>query len=132
VQNVAGVNIARALALGEDDCSIPYAANAIGAPLTTVHRAVRRFQETGQYTRRPGSGRKRATTRREDRFLNNNGVPLFLPVGTEFNRTKANNNKTKHQQNSKKEEKIKGDAQNVHHSFREIVVHAVVSLIWRA
>jgi hypothetical protein len=43
---------------------------------------------------------------------------------SEFNRTKANNNKTKH-----KERRIKGDAQNVHHSFRDTVVHAVVSLI---
>jgi hypothetical protein len=33
---------------------------------------------------------------------------------TEFNRTKANNNKAMHQQNSKKEKRIKGDAQNVY------------------
>jgi hypothetical protein len=47
---LAGVDIARALALVEDGRSIRYAANAIGAPLTTRvstgHRAVRRFQET--------------------------------------------------------------------------------------
>jgi transposase len=78
---LAGVNIALALALVEDGDSIRYVANAIGAPFITDHRAVRRFQETGQYTRRPGSGRKRATTLRDDRFLNNNGVSLFLPVG---------------------------------------------------
>jgi hypothetical protein len=66
--------------LFEDCCCFRYAANAIEAPLASGHRAVRRFQETGQYTRRPGSGRKRATTHRDDRFLNNNGVPLFLPV----------------------------------------------------
>jgi hypothetical protein len=63
---LAGVDIARALALVEDGRSIRYAANAIGAPLTTRvstgHRAVRRFQETSQFTTRPGSGRKRATT----------------------------------------------------------------------
>jgi hypothetical protein len=47
---------------------------------------------------------------------------------SEFNRTKANNNKAKHKQNSKKR-RIKGDAQNVHHSFRDTVVHAVVNLI---
>jgi hypothetical protein len=81
---LAGVNIAPALALVEDGRSIPYSANAIGAPLTTDHRAVRRFQETGQYTRRPRSGRKRGTTHRDDRFLNNNGVPLFLPVGVVY------------------------------------------------
>jgi transposase len=66
------VDIARALALIEDGRSIRYAANAIGAPVTTVHRAVRRFHETGQYTRRPGSGRKKATTHRDDRFLVSN------------------------------------------------------------
>jgi hypothetical protein len=81
---LAGVNIARAVALVEDCCCFRYAANAIEAPLTSGHRAVRRFQETGQYTRRPGSGRKRATTHRDDRFLNNNGVPLFLPVSVFF------------------------------------------------
>jgi hypothetical protein len=54
---------------------------------------------------------------------------MMVLIRTVFNRTKANNNKAKHQQNSKKEERIKGDAQNVHHSFGDIVVHAVVSLI---
>jgi hypothetical protein len=77
---LAGVNIARAVALVKDCCCFRYAASAIEAPLVSGHRAVRRFQETGQYTRRPGSGRKRATTHRDERFLNNNGVPLFLPV----------------------------------------------------
>jgi hypothetical protein len=62
---------------------IRYATNAIGVPLPTGHRPVRRFQETGQFTRRPGSGRKRAITHRNDRFLNNNGVPLFLKVGVQ-------------------------------------------------
>jgi hypothetical protein len=35
---------------------------------------------------------------------------MMVLKSTEFNRTKANNNKAKHQQNSKKEERIKGDA----------------------
>jgi hypothetical protein len=77
---LVGVNIARAVALVEDGCCFRYGANAIEAPLASGHRAVKRFQKTNQYTRRPGSGRKRATTHRDDRFLNNNGVPLFLPV----------------------------------------------------
>jgi hypothetical protein len=80
---LAGVNIARAVALVEDCCCFRYAANAIEAPLVSGHRAVRRFQETGQYTRRPGSGRKTATTHRDNRFLNNNGVLLFLPVSVD-------------------------------------------------
>jgi hypothetical protein len=77
--SLAGVNIARAVALVEDGCCFRYAANAIEAPLASGHRAVKRFQETGQYARRPGSGPKRATTRGDDRFLNNYGG--FLPVG---------------------------------------------------
>jgi hypothetical protein len=43
---LAGVNIARAVALVEDCCCFRYAANAIEAPLVSRHRAVRRFQET--------------------------------------------------------------------------------------
>jgi hypothetical protein len=43
---LAGVNIARAVALFEDCCCFRYAANAIEAPLASRHRAVRRFQET--------------------------------------------------------------------------------------
>jgi hypothetical protein len=44
--SVAGVNIARAVALVEDCCCFRYAANAIEAPLASRHRAVRRFQKT--------------------------------------------------------------------------------------
>jgi hypothetical protein len=77
---LAGVSIARAIALVEDCFCFRYAADAIEAPLASGHRAIRRLQETGQYTRRSGSGRKRATTHRDNKILNNNGVPLFLPV----------------------------------------------------
>jgi hypothetical protein len=62
---LAGANIARTVALVEDCCCFRYAANAIKAPLASGHRAVKRFQETGQYTRRPESGRKRATRHRD-------------------------------------------------------------------
>ncbi|KAI4888248.1 hypothetical protein NFI96_009781, partial [Prochilodus magdalenae] len=34
-----------------------------------VSRAWRRYQETGQYTRRRGGGRRRATTQQQDRYL---------------------------------------------------------------
>jgi hypothetical protein len=44
--SLAGVNIARAVALVEDCCCFRYAANAIEAPLACRHRAVRRFQKT--------------------------------------------------------------------------------------
>jgi hypothetical protein len=41
---LAGVNIARTIALVEDCCCFRYAANAIEAPRASRHRAVRRFQ----------------------------------------------------------------------------------------
>jgi hypothetical protein len=44
--SLAGVNIARAVALVEDCCCFRYAANAIEASLASRHRAVRRFQKT--------------------------------------------------------------------------------------
>ena len=34
-----------------------------------VRRVYQRYQQTGGYTRRQGSGRKRATTQRDDRFV---------------------------------------------------------------
>jgi hypothetical protein len=69
--SVAGVNIARAVALVEDYCCFRYAANDIEASLANRHRAVRGFQKTDW---------KRATTYRDDRFLNNNGVQLVMKV----------------------------------------------------
>ncbi|KAI4885771.1 hypothetical protein NFI96_006790 [Prochilodus magdalenae] len=37
--------------------------------VSAVSRAWRRYQETGQYTRRRGGGRRRATTQQQDRYL---------------------------------------------------------------
>lgn len=61
--------VARAVSLVEDGRSVRYAARAIGKPETTVRRAVQRYRETHMYTRRRGSGRPRATSARDDRFL---------------------------------------------------------------
>ena len=45
----------------------------VGRPLgvhkSVIHRAFQRFQATGQFSARPRSGRPRATTQREDRYL---------------------------------------------------------------
>ena len=62
-------DVARAIALIDDGRSLRYAARTIGAPYTTVQEAVKRFRETQSYSRRPGSGRKRITSGRDDRFL---------------------------------------------------------------
>nr|XP_022910488.1 uncharacterized protein LOC111421548 [Onthophagus taurus] len=41
----------------------------LGVSHTTISRAVQRFQETNDHTRRPGQGRRRVTTLRQDRFI---------------------------------------------------------------
>lgn len=61
--------VAGVMALVADGRSVRYAARAIGKPETTVRRAVQRYRETQRYTRRPGSGRPRSTSARDDRFL---------------------------------------------------------------
>ncbi|KAJ4451815.1 hypothetical protein ANN_03289 [Periplaneta americana] len=41
----------------------------LGIPRLTVQRVYHRFRETGGYSRRPGSGRKRVTSARDDHFI---------------------------------------------------------------
>lgn len=60
---------ARAVALIEDGRSQRYVANLLGVSQANIHRTYRRFTETGNYTRRPGSGMTRSTLPRDDRFL---------------------------------------------------------------
>ncbi|CAH1383439.1 unnamed protein product, partial [Tenebrio molitor] len=40
-----------------------------GFARSSVHRAVLRFRQTGGYTRRPGSGRRRSTSARDNRYI---------------------------------------------------------------
>lgn len=44
-------------------------ARTVGVSLSTVQRVLQRFRETGSNLRRPGTGRPRCTTAREDRFM---------------------------------------------------------------
>ncbi|KAI4901872.1 hypothetical protein NFI96_006972 [Prochilodus magdalenae] len=44
-------------------------ARRFAVSVSVVSRAWRRYQETGQYTRRRGGGRWRATTQQQDRYL---------------------------------------------------------------
>ena len=41
----------------------------IGASIGSIHRAVQRFREFNMFSQRPGSGRKRSRTERDDRFM---------------------------------------------------------------
>ncbi|KAI4873409.1 hypothetical protein NFI96_002259 [Prochilodus magdalenae] len=44
-------------------------ARRFAVSVSVVSRAWRRYQETGQYTRRHGGGRRRATTQQQDCYL---------------------------------------------------------------
>ncbi|KAL0198828.1 hypothetical protein M9458_007368, partial [Cirrhinus mrigala] len=44
-------------------------ARRFAVSVSVVSRAWRRYQETGQYIRRCGGGRRRATTQQQDRYL---------------------------------------------------------------
>ncbi|CAH1375729.1 unnamed protein product, partial [Tenebrio molitor] len=60
---------ARAITLVHVGFSIREAANSLGFARSSVHRAVLRFRQTGGYTRRPGSGRRRSTSARDNRYI---------------------------------------------------------------
>ena len=61
--------VAQAVQLLQDGSSVRLVARRFGVSPSVISRAWRRFQETGQYSRRAGQGRRRATTQQQDRFL---------------------------------------------------------------
>lgn len=66
---ISPIQVARVVALVEDGRSQRYAARIVGLPETTVRRAIQRYRETGQYSRRPGSGSSRIMQNIDDRFI---------------------------------------------------------------
>jgi transposase len=60
---------ARAIALIQNGPSKDYVARVLGVSRCSIQRAVKRFPETKDYTRRVVSGRKRSITARDDHFL---------------------------------------------------------------
>ena len=62
-------DVARAVALNYDGRDIRYIANVLGRARSTIHDAISRFRQTGEYVRRPGSGRARVTNQRDDHFI---------------------------------------------------------------
>ncbi|KAJ4446507.1 hypothetical protein ANN_13203 [Periplaneta americana] len=62
-------DVARAVALYDDGRSVRYIANVMNMAGSTNHDAIKRYRETLEYTRRPGSGRPRATNPNEDRYM---------------------------------------------------------------
>ncbi|KAJ4446924.1 hypothetical protein ANN_13625 [Periplaneta americana] len=65
----ASSDVARAVALYDDGRSVRYIANVMNMARSTTHDAIKRYRETLEYTRRPGSGRPRATNPNEDRYM---------------------------------------------------------------
>uniref|UniRef100_T1HTL2 Paired domain-containing protein n=1 Tax=Rhodnius prolixus TaxID=13249 RepID=T1HTL2_RHOPR len=66
---LSNVDVARADALAREGQSVRSIAETIGVAKSTIKDALRRFRETGSYERRAGSGRPRATTEVDDRFI---------------------------------------------------------------
>ena len=61
--------VAQVVQLIQDGISMCTVARRFDVSPSTVSRAWRRYQETGQYTRRRGGGRRRTTTQPQDRYL---------------------------------------------------------------
>ena len=61
--------VAQVVQLIQDGTSMRAVARRFAVSVSVVSRAWRRYQETGQYIRRRGGGRSRATTQQQDRYL---------------------------------------------------------------
>lgn len=61
--------VAQAVLLTDQGRTQRDVAAILNVPRTTLRFALKRYRETGLYTRRPGSGRVRCTSARDDRFL---------------------------------------------------------------
>lgn len=61
--------VAQVVQLIQDGTSMRAVARRFAVSVSVVSRGWRRYQETGQYTRRRGGGRRRATTQQQDRYL---------------------------------------------------------------
>ena len=61
--------VAQVVQLIQDGTLMCAVARRLNVSPSTVSRAWRTYQETGQYTRRRGGGRRRTTTQQQDRYL---------------------------------------------------------------
>lgn len=68
-RHLTETEVARAVQMVEDGLTQRQVAVRLGVSQSVIHRVVERFRETGAYHRRPGQGRPRATTPRQDRYL---------------------------------------------------------------
>lgn len=75
--------VARAVAFADAGYSQRRIARILEVPRTTVGDAIRQFRETGSYSRRPGQGRNRCTSARDDRFVVNSVLRNRFSTATE-------------------------------------------------
>uniref|UniRef100_A0A8C7DLD9 Transposase n=1 Tax=Oncorhynchus kisutch TaxID=8019 RepID=A0A8C7DLD9_ONCKI len=61
--------VAQVVQLIQDGTSMRVVARRFAVSVSVVSKVWRRYQETGQYIRRRGRGRRRATTQQQDRYL---------------------------------------------------------------
>ncbi|KAL0829645.1 hypothetical protein ABMA28_003151 [Loxostege sticticalis] len=61
--------VAQVVALINQGLTQRKVATVLNVPHSSMQYAVKRYQETGRYTRRPGSGDVRCTSARDDRFI---------------------------------------------------------------
>lgn len=66
---ITAAQVAQAVLLTEQGRTQREVALFLNVPRTTLRHALTRYRETGLYSRRPGSGRNRCTTARDDRFI---------------------------------------------------------------
>lgn len=68
-RHLTQIEAVQAVTLVGEGRSFRYVARVLGVHHTTIIRVVQRFRETGTHARRPGQGRHRATSQRDDDFL---------------------------------------------------------------
>lgn len=66
---ITTADVGRIVALIEDGRNKSYVARTLGIARSTVRDAWYRYLQTGNFTRRQGSGRRRMTTQADDRFV---------------------------------------------------------------
>lgn len=68
------VESVKAVTLIQEGRTQSFVAQQLGFTQSAISRVYQRYLETGQYTRRPGQGRKRATNAVQDRFIRLNAL----------------------------------------------------------
>lgn len=69
IKMVITADVGKIVALLQDGRNKSYVSRILHIPRSTVQDVWNRFLETGNYTRRPGSGRKKATNLADSRFI---------------------------------------------------------------